>query len=427
MLSLKDLKATLENGGYDFKLSMVYGCEVDEVAVYKERFMRLIGLFEEKFGKAEEAALFSAPGRTEIGGNHTDHQHGHVLAASVNLDTIAVAALNGSDEIHIQSEGYPMDTIKLSELDPDKKEYGKASALIRGVISRFEQMGYTVKGFDAYTTTNVLKGSGLSSSAAFEVLIGNIANTFFAGGAVSNIEIAKISQYAENVFFGKPCGLMDQMASSVGSIVAIDFLSTKEPVVEKVEYDFSHSGYSLCIIDSGADHADLTEDYAAIPVEMSSIAQYWGEDYLRDIPEEQFYDNIPALRKSCGDRAILRAMHFYEDDKRVAREVAALKENNFKAFRKEIIQSGRSSFMYLQNVYTNRFPQAQAVSILLALCEKMLKGKGAWRVHGGGFAGTLQAFVPNDMVDNFKKEIEKVAGEGACHILNIRPTGGTRI
>lgn len=426
MYNYEHLKKMLSGGEFDDKLTYIYAS--NDAKKYSDRLLSLLDGYCEYFGAPSELALFSAPGRTEIGGNHTDHQHGCVLAASVNLDVIAAVSLNGTDTVNIKSEGYPMDSISLNELEVNKAEYNCASALIRGVISKFVQMGYTVQGFNAYTTSNVLKGSGLSSSAAFEVLVGTVINGLFANGEVSAVEIAKIGKYAENVYFGKPSGLMDQMASSVGSIVAIDFESTESPVVEKVEFDFTKTGHSLCIIDSGADHADLTDEYASIPFEMKKAAAYFGKEYLREVDYNNFMSTIPELRKSgISDRAVLRAIHFFNDNKRAQDEVSLLKENRFDEFLKTVKKSGYSSYMYLQNVYASSMPHNQAVSLTLAMCDKILGERGAYRVHGGGFAGTVQAFVPNDMLEGFKNEIESVIGKDMCHILSIRPVGGVEL
>lgn len=421
----EQLKKDLSNGLYDSVLEKIY-CEKDPKPI-QARYIDLINGFGANFGYDRELSLFSAPGRTEIGGNHTDHQRGCVLAASVNLDVIAAVSLNNENFIRVQSEGYPLDIINLDELTPQMSEYNQAKALIRGVVAKFKEMGYEIKGFDVYTTSNVLKGSGLSSSASFEVLIGNILNGLFANNSVSDVEIAKIGQYAENVYFGKPCGLMDQMASSVGAVVSIDFKDLENPIIKKVDFDFSKSGYALCIIDSGADHADLTDEYAAIPYEMKKVAQVFGKEVLREVDETLFMGNIAKVRKKCGDRAILRAMHFYADNNRAILEAEALKKGDFKRFLEVVTESGRSSYMYLQNVSVCGSSTHQAVGLVLALCDKILKNKGAYRVHGGGFAGTVQAFVPLNMVEEFKARIEKAIGEGSCHILSIRPFGGIRI
>ena len=367
---------------------------------------------------------FSAPGRTEIGGNHTDHQRGRVLAGAVNLDTVAAVRLNGTNLIRIQSKGYPMSIVDLDNLTPVESEINSTPALIRGVAARFAQMGCKVEGFDAYCESTVLPGSGLSSSAAYEVLIGTIINHMFFGGKVSQPEIAMIGQYAENVFFGKPCGLMDQMASAVGNLVTIDFLDKENPVIEPVSFDFASCGHALCIIDSGADHADLTDEYAAIPGEIKAVAAYFGKEVLTQIDEAEFYKAIPALRKACGDRAVMRAIHFYQENARVPLQVAALKEGDFDKFLSLIKQSGYSSYMYLQNVIPAGYKAHQDVAVALGLAEHYLNGRGAYRVHGGGFAGTIQAFVPYDILDDFVAGMDSVLGQGACHVLSIRPQGG---
>ncbi len=389
------------------------------------RFNSIREQYEKEFGQIRELVYISAPGRTEIGGNHTDHQHGCVLAGSVNLDIIAVAAKNDDNIIRIKSEGYPVDEINLNELAPDKNEFGKSSALIRGIAARFKELGFEVRGFNAYTSSNVLKGSGLSSSAAFEVLAANIINALFCEEKVSAVEIAKIGQYSENIYFGKPCGLMDQMASSIGGAVFIDFKTTDNPRIKKIEFDLAKEGYALCIIDTGADHADLTDEYAAIPSEMRAAANFFGKDYLREVDKNKFLAEISKLREHIGDRAVLRAYHFFKENERAFKEAKALEEKDFQTFLELVKESGRSSYMYLQNVNVTGAKSGQAVGIVLALCEEYLQGKGAYRVHGGGFAGTVQAFVPLENLDDFKQNIEKSVGTGKCHILSIRSNGGT--
>ena len=379
--------------------------------------------FAAAFGGAPER-YFSAPGRTEIGGNHTDHQRGRVLAAAVNLDTRAAVRVNGTDTIRILSKGYPMSVVSITELEPVESEINSTPALIRGVVARFVQLGCKVEGFDAYCESTVLPGSGLSSSAAYEVLIGTIVNHLFFDGRVSQPEIAQIGQYAENVFFGKPCGLMDQTASAVGNLVTIDFFDKDHPDIRPVSFDFSACGHALCIIDSGADHADLTDEYAAVPGEIKAVAAYFGKEVLTQIDEAEFYAAIPALRKACGDRAVMRAIHFYQENARVPQQVAALEKGDFDTFLALIKQSGYSSYMYLQNVIPAGYKQHQDVAVALALCEHYLNGRGAYRVHGGGFAGTVQAFVPFDLLPSFRAGIDAVLGEGACHVLTIRPQGG---
>lgn len=422
------LKEKIKNNGFSSEIKRLYVCGDAETAAYSARFSEIIDGLEDNFGKKEAVRLFSAPGRTEIGGNHTDHQHGCVLAASLNLDVIGAVALNGTDTIRIKSKGYPLDEIKLSELDVNEAEFDKAKALIRGIVKKFTDMGYDVKGFDAYTVSNVLKGSGMSSSAAFEVLVGTIINELFCGGEVSAAEIAKIGQYAENVYFGKPSGLMDQMASSVGAIVAIDFKDNENPKITKVDFDFAKTGYSLCIIDSGADHADLTCEYASITVEMRRVAEFFEKELLSEISKDEFMAKIPEIRAAVkNDRAVIRAMHYFNDTARAVAEVDALCKNDFDEFLALVKKSGYSSFMYLQNVFAASMPENQAVSLTLALCDEFLGERGAYRVHGGGFAGTVQAFVPNDMLDDFCKKIEAVLGDGMCHVLSIRPVGGCEI
>ncbi len=379
--------------------------------------------FTAAFGGAPEY-YFSAPGRTEIGGNHTDHQRGRVLAAAVNLDTRAAVRPNGTDIIRILSKGYPMSTVNLAELRPVEGEINTTPALIRGVAARFTELGCKVEGFDAYCESTVLPGSGLSSSAAYEVLIGTIINHLFFGGRVSQPEIAQIGQYAENVFFGKPCGLMDQTASAVGNLVTIDFFDKQNPVIRPVKFDFSACGYALCIIDSGADHADLTDEYAAIPGEIKAVAAQFGKEVLAEIPEEDFYSRLPQLRKLCGDRAVMRCIHFYQENARVTRQVEALEAGDFDTFLRLVKESGYSSYMYLQNVIPAGYKEHQDVAVALALCEHYLAGRGAYRVHGGGFAGTVQAFVPMDILEAFRTGIDAALGQGACHVLSIRPEGG---
>ena len=379
--------------------------------------------FAAAFGGAP-TRYFSAPGRTEIGGNHTDHQRGRVLAGAVNLDTVAAVRPNGTSVIRILSEGYPRCEVDITDLIPKAEEINTTMALIRGVVARFTQLGCKVEGFDAYVISTVLPGSGLSSSAAYEVLIGTIVNHLYFDGKVSQPEIAMIGQYAENVYFGKPCGLMDQMASAVGSMVTIDFFDKENPVIEKVEFAFAACGHALCIIDSRASHADLTDEYAAITIELKNICNYFGKDVLTQIEEADFVAAIPALREQFGDRAVLRAYHFYKENARVPKQVAALKNGDFDTFLKLVKESGYSSYMYLQNVIPAGYREHQDVALSLSLCEMYLGGRGAYRVHGGGFAGTVQAFVPVDILEDFRKGIDAVLGEGACHILSIRPHGG---
>ena len=382
--------------------------------------------FAQTFGGMPQR-YFSAPGRTEIGGNHTDHQRGRVLAAAVDLDTVAAVSCNGTDVIRVMSQGYPLCAVSLRELTPVEEEKNTTAALIRGVVAKFVELGCQVSGFDAYCCSTVLPGSGLSSSAAFEVLIGTILNHLFFAEHLQPAQIAAIGQYAENVFFGKPCGLMDQTASAVGNLVAIDFIDPASPIIRQLDFDFSTCGYCLCIIDSGADHADLTDEYAAVPGEMWSVAQYFGKEVLRDVEETAFYQALPALREAYGDRAVLRCIHFFRENARVVEQIDALERGDFETFLKLVTESGRSSYMYLQNVIPAGEKRQQAVAVALALCDRLLDGRGAFRVHGGGFAGTVQAYVPIDLLESFTREIQQVLGKGACHVLSIRPYGGVEL
>ena len=371
----------------------------------------------------EPQYIFSAPGRTELGGNHTDHQLGLVLAGAVNAETLAAVALNGKAAINVRSDGYPACRIELDSLAPHAEEAESTAALIRGVAAGITKRGYSVPGFDAYVISTVLPGSGLSSSAAFEVLMGTIINHLACCG-LSAVEVARIGQMAENDYFGKPCGLLDQTASAVGGIIAVDFKDPSAPKVTPVNFDFSAAGYALCFVDSGASHADLTADYAAIPQELKTLCRALGREHLREIPEEEFYARISEARAAAGDRAVLRAVHIYEENKRVIKQVEALMAGDFEAFLKLVTLSGRSSWMCLQNVIPCGSAENQELSFALAVTEKLLNGRGACRVHGGGFAGAIQAFVPLDALEGFQAGIEKVFGAGSCHVLSIRPQGG---
>ena len=420
-MKTQEMRSRITSGGLDRAFDYLYS---EKAPLQRERYEAAVGEFEKLFGAGREVGLFSAPGRTEVGGNHTDHQQGRVLAAGVNLDVIAVAGRNDDNVIRIQSAGFPMDTIDLSDVSVRECEKNTAASLIRGVAAKFAALGYRIGGFDAYTTSSVLKGSGLSSSAAFETIVGTMLNCLYAGGAATPVQIAQIGQYAENAYFGKPSGLMDQMGCSVGGFITIDFQNPEKPVVEKVDFDFAHSGYKLCVVDTGGNHADLTGDYAAAPVEMRAVAEALGGKVLRDVAPETFYAALPALRGKCTDRALLRAFHFYADNDRVPRQVAALRAGDFEEFKRLVIESGRSSYMYLQNVYTCKNPDEQGLSLALAMSEHLLAGRGAWRVHGGGFAGTIQAFVPEDLLDGYKAALVAVFGATHCHVLSIRPVGG---
>ena len=385
---------------------------VPTLYISAERKRALDDGFQTVFGQMPQS-YFSAPGRTEISGNHTDHQRGRVLAGAVNLDTQAAVRVNGTDKIRIQSKGYPMCQVELSQLEPVESEINSTPALVRGVAARFVQLGCRVQGFDAYVESTVLPGSGLSSSAAYEVLVGTIINHLFFDAKVSQPEIAQIGQYAENVFFGKPCGLMDQTASAVGGLVTIDFADKDHPVIRPVDFDFSTTGHALCIIDSRADHADLTDEYAAVTRELKEVSRFFGKEVITEIPEEEFYAGLSKLREVCPDRAVMRAIHEYNENRRVPQQVACLERGDFEGFLKLTKESGFSSWMYLQNVIPLGYVDQQ--------------GKGAYRVHGGGFAGTVQAFVPMEILESFRQGIDGALGEGACHVLDIRPQGGVKM
>lgn len=421
-----ELIATIQSGGADIALKKVYVTD-SAVELQKPRYIRTIEKFIELFGDDRDVMVLSAPGRTEICGNHTDHNNGKVLAASINLDAIAVAAKNDDNVINEKSEGHSLNTVDISELTPSEDMYGKSASMIKGVAAGLKNNGYKIGGFDACTTSDVMGGSGLSSSAAFEVLLGTVLSHLYNDGNIDAVTIAKVAQYSENVFFGKPSGLLDQMASSVGTFVTIDFESTENPVIKKVDFDFAKSGYSLCIVDTHGNHSDLTDDYAAVRGEMESVAKALGKNVLREISSDAFFSAIPEITGKVNDRAILRAVHFYNENTRVEKAVSALENNDFDAFKQVITESGFSSFLYNQNVFTPNNPTEQKLSLALCLSQQLLEGKGAWRVHGGGFAGTIQAFVPNDCLEEYRKTMDDVFGEGSCHILIIRPVGGTRV
>lgn len=419
-MNIAEIKNKIQNGGFDKDFLMLYG----DVEAARTRYFDAVCEFEKIFPTENDVRLFSAPGRTEVGGNHTDHQHGRVLAGGVDMDVIAVVALNGEKVVRIKSRGYDMDTISLDELQKQDKEIGRASALIRGVCYKFNEMGIKLQGFNAYTTSNVLKGSGLSSSAAFEVLVSNVLNGLFADNKVDAIEIAKISQFAEREYFGKPCGLLDQMASSLGGFTFADFNDPANPVTEKIELDIKKYGYTLCVVDTGGNHANLTQDYADITIECKQISNALGVDFLRDADESEFYKNINTLRKEYGERAVLRAIHFFGDNARVLDQRAALKEGRFEDFLKMVNASGQSSYDCLQNLYSTSAVKEQGLSLAIILTKQFLGDKGACRVHGGGFAGTIQCYIPTEMLADYKQMIEAAFGLGSCSVLSIRPVGG---
>ncbi len=416
----------IKSGEMNENFKAVYVTD-EAVELQKERYIETIEEFISLFGDDRDIIVTSAPGRTEVCGNHTDHNNGKVLAASINLDAIAVCAISNENTVRVKSKGHAMNVVDITKLLPDESEFGRSTAMVRGVVSKIKDMGYKIGGFDAVTTSDVMGGSGLSSSAAFEVLLGTTVSYLFNDGKIDPVDIAKVAQYSENVFFGKPCGLLDQMASSVGTFVTIDFKSTENPVINKVAYDFSKSGHSLCIVDTGGNHSDLTEDYAAVRSEMESVAKAMGKNVLREIDFEDFKNAVPELTQKVNDRALLRAYHFYNENLRVEKAVNALENDDFDTFKEVILDSGKSSYMLNQNVYSPSNATEQKLSLALCVTEDLLKDKGAFRVHGGGFAGTIQAFVPNEILDTYKTEMEKIFGKGSCHVLIIRPVGGTRV
>nr|WP_297178551.1 galactokinase family protein [uncultured Agathobaculum sp.] len=424
MQKLGDVRRALAGGEMNEALShLLY----DDLDAAKQRIAKLLDGFQQSFGVDEEipVVLCSAPGRTEIGGNHTDHQHGRVLAGAVDLDFIACVAVNGTGTIRFQSEGWPMVEVELDTLDPKEEEKESTAALVRGMAAQAAERGYTVRGFDVYATSSVLPGSGLSSSAACEVLLGVIENHLFCSDAIDPVTIAQMGQKAENIHFGKPCGLMDQTASSVGGAVTIDFADPAAPVVRALQVDLDSLGYALCIIDSGADHADLTDEYAAVPQEMRAVAAHFGKEVLREVSEADLLRDLPALRKAVGDRAVLRAFHFLADNERVVKQADALAAGNMDTFLALVNESGRSSWELLQNITPAGAVQHQDMAVALTVAQRALGGRGACRVHGGGFAGTIQAFVPLDILSAFRSEVEGALGAGCCHVLRIRPVGGT--
>jgi len=420
-----EVKAMIESGMLDDKLMELY-VDYSRLAYQKNRYMKALEEYE-KYYDEYEINLFSAPGRSEISGNHTDHQQGKVLAASVNLDAIAVVAKTEDNIIRVVSEGFDMITIPLSDLSYKEEEKETTTALVKGVVASLQKMNYGIGGFQAYITSDVLIGAGLSSSAAFETIIGTIVSHLYNNGRIGKVEIAMAGQCAENTYFGKPCGLMDQMACSVGSMVAIDFVDPLFPRVEQIKFDLNKFGYSLCITDTKGSHADLTADYAAVPKEMKAVAAYFGKEVLAEVQEEEFYRNISEIRKELGDRAVLRTIHFMEENKRVVKAVDALKKQDVGSFLTQIKESGSSSFKYLQNVYTNADVEHQNMSVALAVSDSILKENGVARVHGGGFAGTIQAFVKNAFVEEYRNRMDGIFGSGACKILKIRNEGGVLI
>ena len=425
------LKKQIQEGVYDAAFSALYGSEPATLAAQRERYSTLVDRFAEEYGADREVRLYSAPGRTEIGGNHTDHNNGVVMAAAVNLDVVAVVSPNEDNVVRVMSYGFDkIDDVDLSILTPQKREMEHSAGLIRGVAAGFVEAGGKVGGFDAYTTSDVLRGSGLSSSAAFEVCMGAIFRGEYNDNDMekfSQVKIAQIGQYAENVFFGKPCGLMDQTACAVGSAITIDFKDPANPVVGTAKFDLATHNFALCISDTKGSHADLTDDYAAIRREMESVAEQFGKPVLREVDEQEFLKAIPTLRRKVGDRAVVRAIHFYNDCRRAADLCAAIRDDRFEEFLQLVIEGGHSSFEFNQNAYSIKNPQEQGVPLALAISQKVLKGRGAWRLQGGGFAGTIQAFVPMDLLEEYRAAIDALFGEGSCHVLSVRNYGAVPV
>lgn len=415
----------IENGNYDNLFLDIYVDE-NKISYQKQRYVNAIESYIEEFGE-DDVEIYSAPGRSEVGGNHTDHQHGEILAASINLDAIGIVKKTDDMKVSILSKGYTLTTISLENLDMQEEEKETTIALIKGVVAGLANRGYKIGGFKAYITSDVLIGAGLSSSAAYETLIGNIVSGLYNNMSVSAEEIAIIGQFAENVYFGKPCGLMDQMACSVGNMVHVDFADINNPKVEKVTFDLNKYGYSLCITDTKGSHADLTVDYAAVPEEMKKVAAFFGKEVLLGLTVDDILENIVKVREQVGDRGVLRALHFIRENERVQKEVSYLSDEDIEGFLKTVAASGNSSYKYLQNVYSNADVQHQNVSLALAISEDFLGDNGVSRVHGGGFAGTIQAFVKNDIVIEYQKIMDKVFGQGACSVLKIRKYGGMKV
>ena len=427
MATSAQLREQIAAGRWDGPLAALYGTAPQELARQRARYCAALEQFELYFGPGREVQVYSAPGRAELGGNHTDHQHGCVLAAAVNLDVIAVVGFHQEGVIRLKSMGYSQIQVQLSDLSKKPEEEGTSTALIRGIAAKFADMGVSLSGWDAYSTSEVLSGSGLSSSAAFEVLVGTIIDQHDNGGKAGAVEIAKIGQYAENVYFGKQSGLMDQMVSSVGGFVWIDFADTEKPVIQKHTFDFAQAGYCLCITDTKGSHADLTPDYVAVPTEMKQVAAYFGKSVLREVSAEQFRKAIPRLRKTCSDRAILRAAHFFAESERATAEAKALEDGDLSAFFALVRESGTSSAELLQNLFSCQKPTEQAIPLGIWYSKQFLGEKGAVRVHGGGFAGTIQAFVPLEEAEAYCQCMNQLFGKGSCHKLSVRLLGGVRV
>ena len=426
-MKLVELKRLIENGAFDEKFVSLY--DADSVNAQRERYLLALDSFASLFGEERDVNIYSVSGRSELAGNHTDHNCGKVIAASINLDIIAIASANGTSTVNLKSDGFKKISLDYTKYcAPDERHFGTSASLIAGMCQGFVKNGHEIGGFDAYCTSSVLRGSGLSSSAAFEDMIGNILNHEFNGGSVSSVEIAQLAQYAENVFFGKPCGRMDQVACAYGGMVSIDFKDTKNPKIEKIDFDLTKAGYNLCIVDTGGNHADLTDDYASVPTEMKSVAALCGRTVLRECEKAEIILRAKEIREKCGDRALMRAIHFFDENERVDAMKNALKGDDLDAYFGGVLASGRSSFCYLQNVYTTKNVTEQGLSLALCLTDGFMRGReGAFRVHGGGFAGTIQAYIKESDVEEYRALMDSVLGEGACLVLRIRPDGAIRV
>ena len=425
-MNTENVIANLNNGAYNPLFSRLYGSKKQSLEYQVQRYIKAIESFKMFFSNREQIKIFSAPGRTEIGGNHTDHQQGRVLAGAVNLDAIAIVSFHNEGFIRLKSEGFDMIQVDLADTAIHPGESGD-TAIVRGIVARFKEMGVTVEGFDAYTTSDVIRGGGISSSAAFEILVCTIINEHYNKGNGSPLDMARIGWFAETTYFGKKCGLLDQTVSSFGGLVGIDFADVVNPIIEKIDYNFVQSGYTLCITDTKSSHEDLTDDYVAIREEMEAIAAFFGKKVLSQVDEAKFYESISELRQKTTDRAVMRAAHFFDETRRAKDEAESLKNGDFDTFLKLVNESGDSSSTLLQNLYSTKHPTSQALPLAIMISKRILGDKGAVRVHGGGFAGTIQAFVPNDLVEAYATEIEKIFGKGACLKLTIRPVGGVEI
>ena len=425
-MNIQSVLSNLNKGVYKETFSRLYGSPEKAQEYQTKRYIKAVESFSEIFPTRNDINLYSAPGRTEIGGNHTDHQQGSVLAGAVNLDAIAIVSFHNDGCIRLKSEGFEQITIDLSDTGVHRGELG-TSAIVRGIAARFKEKGFEIGGFDAYCTSDVICGGGISSSAAFEMLICTMIDEHYNKEKSSALEMARIGWFAETTYFGKKCGLLDQTVSAFGGLVGIDFSDVANPIIEKIDYDFSQSGYTLCITDTKSSHEDLTDDYVAIREEMEAIAGFFRERVLSRVDEDKFYESIPKLREAITDRAVMRAAHFFDETRRAKEEASALKNGYFEKFLELVNESGESSASLLQNLYSTKHPTKQDLPLAIMISKRVLKGRGAVRVHGGGFAGTIQAFVPNDLVDEYVREVEKIFGENTCHRLTVRSVGGTEV